>query len=110
MISCVQIKKIEGGINLKSCAHAYVRASFPDYRTISGTKAMASRVVLEGWEAFFGETACFLHDCEGNEDTTDQRKLECICEHLENCITHIRILYAQIDQKKWLTVMMGFVS
>ena len=64
LISCVQIKKIEGGINLKSCAHACVQVSFPDYWTISGTKAMASTdsVVLEGWEAFFGETACFLRD------------------------------------------------
>ena len=30
------------------------------------------------------------------------KKAGIICEHLENCITHIRILYAQIDQKKWL--------
>ena len=59
-------KKIEGGINLKSCAHAYGQVSFPDYWTINGTKAMASTdsAVLEGSEAFFGEAACFLRDCE----------------------------------------------
>ena len=61
--------------------------------------ASTDSVVLEGWEAFFGEAACFLRDCERNEDTTDQRKLEYICERLENCIAHIRTLYAQIDEE-----------
>lgn len=55
--------------------------------------------VLEGWSAFFGEIACFLRDCERNEDTADQRKLEYICERLENCIAHMRTLYAQIDEE-----------
>ena len=48
---------------------------------------------------FYGEIACFLSDCERNEDTTDQRKLEYICEHLENSIAHMRTLYAQIDEE-----------
>ena len=63
--------------------------------------ASVDSVVLEGWSTFFGEIACFLRDCERNEDTTDQsqRKLEYICERLENCIAHIRILYAQIDEE-----------
>ena len=61
--------------------------------------ASTDSAVLEGWEAFFGEAACFLRDCERNEDTTDQRKLEYICERLENCIAHIRTLYAQIDEE-----------
>ena len=68
--------------------------------------ASVDSVVLEGWSTFFGEIACFLRDCERNEDTTDQRKLEYICERLENCIAHI--MHGLM--KKCLTVMMGFVS
>ena len=46
-----------------------------------------------------GKLLVSYRDCERNEDTTDQRKLEYICERLENCIAHIRTLYAQIDEE-----------